>query len=190
MKITVKEGVILSNDKKATDKAGRVKLEVADQIAMANGMGAAESFVKSHEGRTFILNKELKIVEQVGKDDQVRPAKVRLAGTARENGKYTFKDEEKQVLALDLANRQVDKGIVEDERRSKMSEYKDRLDRISMDINKLSRCLIDGYEFRDFECHVDIDWATNTKSFIDVKSGAVIATRALAPSDYQLKMDI
>lgn len=189
MKITVKNGKILSSEKKKTDKGGVVRLPVADSIAQANGMKLAEDFVKKHEGRTFMLDKNLKISEEV-KGNEVKPAKVRLAGTMRENGKYVFNEEEKRTIAMALANKQVDKGLVEDEKRSVMSKFKDQIDRICLDINKYSRNLIDGYEHRDFECHVDLDWATNTKQFISVDSGKVIAERALCPSDYQLKMDM
>jgi hypothetical protein len=97
---------------------------------------------------------------------------------------------EKTVIAMNLANKQVDKGLVEDEKRSVMSKFKDQIDRICLDINKFSRNLIDGYEYRDFECHVEIDWASNTKRYIAVDGGSVISERALDPSDYQLKMDM
>lgn len=116
--------------------------------------------------------------------------KLRLAGTTRANGRYIFSEKEKKEIALKLANRQMDKGIVEDEKKSVMSQYKDRIDRIVMDINKMSRCLIDGYENRDFECHVDIDWAQNMKFYIAVETGKVVAERPLDPSDYQLSMDM
>ena len=118
------------------------------------------------------------------------PDKIRLAGTTRANGKYIFTEEEKRTIGLQLANRQVDKSMIEDEKRSVMSKYKDQLDRTQMDINKMSRHIIDGYEFRDFECHVEIDWAANTKSYIAVDGGMVIAVRALDPSDYQLKLNM
>lgn len=116
--------------------------------------------------------------------------KLRLAGTTRANGRYVFSEKEKKDIALKLANRQMDKGIVEDEKRSVVSEFKERIDRIVMDINKLSRCLIDGYEYREFECHVDIDWAKNMKFFVAVETGKIVAERALDPSDYQLKLDM
>ncbi len=114
---------------------------------------------------------------------------LRLAGTTRANGRYVFSEKEKKEIALKLANRQMDKGIVEDEKKSVMSQYKDRIDRIVMDINKMSRNLIDGYEHRDFECHVDIDWAKNMKFYVAVESGKIVAERPLDPSDYQLKID-
>jgi hypothetical protein len=189
MKITVKNGVILSSSKKHTDKKGIVTVQFADFIAQANGLSLAENFVKKHEGRTFNLDKEFKIAEEVN-NKEATPVKVRLAGTTRSNGKYIFTDDDKRVIAMSLANKQVDKGIVEDEKRSVMSNFKERIDRICLDINKLSRNLIDGYEYRDFECHVEINWAENTKSYITVDGGDVLSVRALDPSDYQLKLDM
>lgn len=188
MKITVKGGMILTSEKKVTDKNGVVRITIADEIAKANKLGTAENFVKKHEGRTFVLNANYKIVEDV-KAEGI-PVKVRLAGTTRANGKYVFSDEEKANIAKQMAEKHRDSDIVEDEKRSAMSGYKDRLDRIAADINKLTRNYLDGYEFRDFECHVEIDWAANIKRYIAVDGGAVIAERALDPSDYQLKMDM
>jgi hypothetical protein len=130
------------------------------------------------------------MVKKQKKQTEEKPKKVRLAGTTRANGKYTFSEEEKKTIAMNLANKQMDKGLVEDEKRSVMSSFQDRINRIIADINKLTRNYIDGYEYRDFECHVEIDWATNTKSFIAVDTGLSISTRALDPSDYQLNLDM
>ena len=189
MKITVKDGVILSSTKKITDKKGIVTVQFADIIAQSNGLNVAENFVKKHNGRTFVIDKQFKIIEEM-KGDAAKPAKVRLAGTTRANGKYTFTDEDKKKIAMSLANRQMDKGMVEDEKKSVMSSFQNRLNRIIADINLLTRKYLDGYEYRDFECHVEIDWAANTKSYIAVDGGSVIAVRALDPSDYQLNLDI
>ena len=189
MKITIKDGMILSSTKKFTDKKGIVTLQFADFIAQANGLTNAENFTKKHNSRTFVLDKEFNIVEEV-KGDKSMPAKVRLAGTTNANGKYVFTDEDMKVIAMGLANKQMDKGMVEDEKRSVMSSFQDRLNRIIADINKLTRTYIDGYEYRDFKCHVEIDWAANTKSYIAVDGGAVISVRALDPSDYQLNLDM
>ncbi len=101
--------------------------------------------------------------------------------TVIQNGKYYFTDFEKQEIAVTLANKQVDKTAVEDEKKSSMSDFKDQIDRLSLDINKMSRLIINGYENRDFGMHV--------KRFIDIRTKNVIDERPLDPSDYQGQFD-
>jgi len=105
-------------------------------------------------------------------------------------GKYRFDDEEKKVISKELATRHVDMSIVEDEKKSIMSKYKDRLDRFKLDINVLSRCIIDGYEYRDFECYIEKDYDADIKRYMDVRTNEIIDERAMDPSDYQQEMDL
>ncbi len=105
-------------------------------------------------------------------------------------GKYVFNEDEKKEISKELANKQVDMNIVEDEKRSMVSQYKDRIDRFKFDINKLSRSIIDGFEYREFECWIEKDYDAHVKRYIDIHSNAVVAERPLDPSDYQQEMDI
>jgi hypothetical protein len=189
MKITIKSGVILSSSKKHTDLKGAVTLQYADFIAVANGQTTAEGFVKTHEGKTFNLDKDYKIADEVRGNDVV-PARSRLGGTKKAHGKYIFSQDELKVIAMDLANKQLDEKIVEDEKKSVMSKFKDRLDQISLDLSKLSRCYRDGYDYKEIECYVDLDWTLKKKLFSSVASGELISSQDLCPSDYQLTLNM
>lgn len=101
-------------------------------------------------------------------------------------GKYKFTEDEKKEIAGVLAR----KNMVEDEKKSVMSSYKDRIDRFEMDINKLSRNIIDGYEIRDFECRVEKNYDAHIKEYFCIHSGELIDTRPLDPSDYQQRLPI
>lgn len=105
-------------------------------------------------------------------------------------GKYHFTDSEKASLSMQLANKQIDKRIIEDEKKSVMSDYKDRIDRFNFEINKFSRSIVDGYEMRDFECLIEKDYDAHLKRFKDIHSGRIIDERPLDPSDYQHKMEM
>ena len=105
------------------------------------------------------------------------------------NGKYKFTEEEKAKMASSLANKQIDMKILEDEKKSVMSGYKDRIDRFEWEVNRLSRNIVDGFEFRDFECRVEKDYDAHLKRYYCVDSGELIDERPLDPSDYQQELD-
>lgn len=121
--------------------------------------------------------------DDVGKNIQAEPKEEER--TYLKTGKYIFKDSEKMELSRDLANKQIDKRLVEDEKKSAMSQYKDRLDRFDSDINRLSRNIINGYELREFECHMVKDFDAHIKKFIDIHTKIAVAEEPLDPSDYQ-----
>lgn len=124
------------------------------------------------------------------KSKQKQPQEIKKAKTTIIQGKYFFKEDEKQDLAKSLANKQIDKQLVEDERKSIMSTYKDRSDRFSLDINRLSRNIVDGYEMRDFECTIVKDFEAKVKRYVDIHTKRVIDERQLDPSDYQHELPV
>lgn len=105
-------------------------------------------------------------------------------------GKYHFSNEEKQELANRLANKQMDILLLKDEKKSVMSGYKDQLDRLSWETNQLSRGIVDGYEYRDFECTIEKDFDAHLKRYVDVHTGNLIDSRPLDPSDYQQELAV
>ncbi len=112
-------------------------------------------------------------------------AAIAKARTEIVKGQYFFTDEEKANMANLLAQKQLDKRIVEDERKSVMSDFKDRIDRFVWEINRLSRGVVDGFEMRDFECRIFKDFGAHVKIYYDIHSNREIARRPLDPSDYQ-----
>lgn len=187
MRITIKDGIILSSDKKLA-KSGIVGLPTADYIAKANGLDVAETFCNRHEGRSFEIDKDYKIISQVKADGS--SVVLRLKTTKKENGKYEFSPAEKADIADQLANKYDEQNAIEEERKSVMSSFKERADRVSLDVATLSRNYKNGYEYRDIECHVEFDWVKNVKRFISVDGGKVVAERPLEKSDYQMTFDM
>lgn len=112
------------------------------------------------------------------------------AKTVITSGKYFFSEDEKKEISKTLANKHVDMSIIEDEKKSVMSKYKDRIDRFKLDINILSRNIIDGHEYRDFECYIEKDYDAHIKRYIDIHTEETIDERPLDPSDYQQEMDV
>lgn len=107
--------------------------------------------------------------------------------TTLAKGKYEFNDQEKQYMGQELALKYKDKASINDEKQSAMSAFKDRLDRVELNINTLSRNINDGYELRDFECIIEKDFDAHLKKFRCVRSKKIISEVPLDPSDYQGK---
>lgn len=105
--------------------------------------------------------------------------------TVLTKGKYEFNDAEKQRMGEELALKYKDKASINDEKQSAMSQFKDRLDRVELNINTLSRNINDGYELRDFETTVEKDFDAHLKNFRDIRTKKIISSVPLDPSDYQ-----
>lgn len=107
--------------------------------------------------------------------------------TVLTKGKYEFNDSEKQRMGEELALKYKDKASINDQKQSVMSQFKDLLDRVELNINTLSRNINDGYELRDFECTLEKDFDAHLKNFRCIRSKKIIASVPLDPSDYQGK---
>lgn len=99
--------------------------------------------------------------------------------------KYHFKGTEKAEIANKLAQRQIDLVEREDEKKTVMASFTDKIKSIKLDISKLSRGYRDGWEYRDFECAVVYDHKKREKHFKDVQTGNVVDTVPFAPGDEQ-----
>lgn len=105
-------------------------------------------------------------------------------------GKYHFTVEETRANATEVARKQIDREIIMNEKKSVMAGYTDRIKRIDLDINKLSRCIVDGYDIRDFECYIEKDFNAHLKRYIDIHTKKIVDERPLDPSDYQKELQL
>lgn len=104
--------------------------------------------------------------------------------------KYTFTDDERHTLATQLAHKILDHKSLDEERKSMMSNYKDKIDGVKVEISTLSNNIATGVEWREFRCTIEYDFEKKEKSFRDVYSKNIIETRALEPQDYQMQFDM
>jgi len=160
------------------------------------------------EKRIFVKVESAEILEHLAKikkrkdeaaakaKEKKKPAKkkklpdvLRCKRTVSISARYSFTVKESSIIARDLGRRTIDKAGVEDEKKSIMSDFKDRLDRISMDVNKLSRNIVDGYEYRDFNCYIVKHFKEKVKRFHNKLNDEVVDEAPLDPSDYQLDLE-
>ncbi len=102
--------------------------------------------------------------------------------------KYSFTKNEMKDIAEKMAERQGDLNIAENEKKSVLSQFKDKIDRVKLDIQVLSRNYRDGYEHRDYECNVVKDFKRKEVVFKDVHTGKVVLRKQFGPGDAQHEM--
>lgn len=116
-------------------------------------------------------------------------AKQTLETTERRHvqAKYEFTVSEKADVAAKLAQRQIELVEKDDEKKTVMAGFTDHLKRIKLDIGKLSRSYRDGWEYREYEVTIVMDYKKREKCFRDVISGKIVDRQPFAPGDEQLR---
>ena len=99
--------------------------------------------------------------------------------------KYSFNDGEKAEMAAKMAQRQQALIEKDEERKTVMKGFADQLQRLRLDISKLSRGYRDGWEHRDFNTIPVYDYKAREIRFEEVETGKVVLTQPFAPSDEQ-----
>lgn len=99
--------------------------------------------------------------------------------------RHALSDEEKAGMADKMVSRQNELIEREEEKKTVMAGYTEKIKVIKLDISKLSRGYRDGYEMRDFEVIVIYDYKNAEKQFKDHKTGVIVDKAPFSPEDYQ-----
>lgn len=104
--------------------------------------------------------------------------------------KHVFTEEEKQVVAKRLTDRLCDLTQVEEEKKSVMANYTDKVKAHKLEIGKLARQHRDGYELVDCDCVVIYDYKKREVRFKNVNTKKIVETRPFGPGDDQRRLPI
>ena len=110
--------------------------------------------------------------------------------TVKIRAKYRFTEQEKVEIAQRLAHKNLEQREVDEERKSMMSNFKDKIDAIKAEISQLSNNLSTGTDYREFTCTVKMDFKKKVKRFRDVYSHKIVDVRPLDPGDYQMRLNL
>ena len=105
------------------------------------------------------------------------------------NAPYHFTPTEKSKIAGDLADRQLDLVSAEQKKSSVVATWNDKLKRIKLDIQAMSRHYSDGYMTKTYECFVIKDFAKKEIIYKDVESGAIVDRKPFGPADHQRDLE-
>ncbi len=110
--------------------------------------------------------------------------------TEKVYAKHTFTTEELKDIASELARKVNEQATAEDEKKSITSSLKARLDELVARINKLSENYNSGFDYRDIECELRLDFDAKLRRYFNVETGETVKEEPLRPEDYQQSMDM
>jgi len=103
--------------------------------------------------------------------------------------KYEFNDTELQDLARKALEKTRDIDELEDEKKSVMSEYKNKIDRATAELNVKRRKYLDGFEVRQVECRVERDYDREVIRYVRIDTGEELEGRTMTAQERQMRLD-
>ena len=104
--------------------------------------------------------------------------------------RHDFTDADRLGISKDLAEANLQKARIEDEKKSVNSDFKSRIDRIDADINKLAQALASDFEMRNVECHVYYNKPNKgLKTIINAETSEVVSVEKMSPEGAQMTFD-
>jgi len=98
-------------------------------------------------------------------------------------------EDEKTVLAKDMAVATIRKADVESEKKSADASFKDRIATCELKISKNARLINDGYEMRDVECEVVRDFISGVVFTFRTDTGAIVDEKAMTGAERQMHIE-
>lgn len=107
---------------------------------------------------------------------------------ASEFCKYEFNEEEKQGLAEKMAMSTQEMQTIEDQKKSAMASFKDRLESAQLELKGCATKYKDGYEMRYMECVVERNYVDGHVRFIRTDTGECVRLKKMTDEERQLKI--
>lgn len=104
--------------------------------------------------------------------------------TAVRKVKYEFNDDELKNLGLKLAGQVAQKRNIENDKKHVMSQYKTKTEEVIAQIEETQLKLTGGFELRDQNCTIELDWDNNKKTY-RLPDGTEVDSEPLTREDYQ-----
>lgn len=123
--------------------------------------------------------------------DEIKAKKKRLPNVVRTEEQRTihvdYKYTPKEIAALSqtMAQTQIELSEVQEEKKSVMASFTERIKGKQVNITKLSRQVRDGYEKREHSCTLILDFKKKQKRYEDNLTKKVIKVEAFSPGDEQ-----
>lgn len=114
---------------------------------------------------------------------------ITLNGIKNKEIKHLFNVEERNEIGTAFANLQLDLENQEQEKKSIMAEFKNRIEQIEASISQKATLLRQGYEYRQEKVLVQLDFKNKVKLFVDANSQELLHSEDLTVDDYQMKME-
>lgn len=102
--------------------------------------------------------------------------------------RHEFNEVERSQLGTDLANLAQEKTRTEEEKKVHMGQWSNKIKEIQGKITSKSHLITSGFEMRDTECEVRLDWTAGTKTYVRKSDGKQVEVRTIAEHERQQKL--
>lgn len=111
-------------------------------------------------------------------------------GTVSKTVKHYYSQEEKEEIADEFCNEQMEKEKLEIEKKNISKSYGDRINQKEEMISELAKKHQMGYEDRQKSCILTLNFEEGKKYYSDKDSGELLHTEDMTPMDRQLSLEI
>lgn len=99
--------------------------------------------------------------------------------------KYVFTEEEKKLMGSDLAQKFAIHTEAEGRLKSVSTQIKSEISTIESQMASISEKIRSGYEYRDIECDVEMDYDRGRVVVIRMDTGEIVEDRAMSVDERQ-----
>ena len=114
---------------------------------------------------------------------------VQVPGNAYKEVQVPLNPEQKEDIATAMCKTQEDKDEVEADKKEHNKQCAAKLESLENRMSELVSRFRKGYDEKNIKCVMMLDFEQGIKNFVSEESGEVIASEAMQPSDYQMKLD-
>ena len=105
------------------------------------------------------------------------------------NAKHYLSQEERNEMAMSLAEKHIDITNLQEEKKGVVSEYTAKIDVKKAEINLMSTHIKDGYITRSVHAQKKKNFFTKQWEWIDPNTGEILKKEAFTGSDFQMRVD-
>lgn len=125
------------------------------------------------------------LMDKIKEKKKRLPNVVNTGETRTVQVRYEYADKERAEISQNLAQRQIELTELAEEKKAVMSGFNERQKAKNVDIAKFCRQVRDGYEMRDHQCEVILDFKKKQKRYKDTGTKKIVKTEAFTPGDEQ-----
>ncbi len=99
--------------------------------------------------------------------------------------KFKFNAEQKVLLSEQQAAEKINQENLLEKVKTITAEYKARITAAEEVLSRIATDITNGYELRDYECHLVLNFITKQRNYIDIDTGEILKEEPLLDEDYQ-----
>ena len=103
--------------------------------------------------------------------------------------KYQFSSEELRDIAERLAIKTQELDTAENEKKAVVAQFKERVEKINMEVKEAARNYKDGFVMKDIECYIERDFDLGVVRYVRTDNGEIAQTSKMTMAERQMTID-